>query len=140
MANDEAAADDCSRTLRVTRGRIRVNDGQHLHYFVTVDGSAPVFSVSCLHKTHFEATRLGPPRKKYEMIWERTSADVGPGDDGDDYSFAMSFIAALKYTLRVELHDTAHDIVGGEDGIVVDADYESEDPEMSCFESWVVRT
>ncbi|MDQ2975563.1 MAG: hypothetical protein M3R69_09155 [Acidobacteriota bacterium] len=141
MADDDAAAaDDCKRTLRVTRGRVRVREGQHLHYVVTVDGSRPVFSVSCLHKTHFEASRLGPPKKQYEMIWERSDADAGPGDDGDDYSFAMSFIAALKYTVRVELHDADHNLVGEEDGIVLDADYESEDPEMSCFESWVVRT
>ena len=139
MTTDESAAtDDCKRTIRVTRGRVRVNEGQHLHYFVTAQGSKPVFSLSCTHHTHFDAAGLGPPKQNYEVIWQRDSADEGPNDDGEDYSFAMSFIAILKYTLRVEVHDAAHNLVG--DGVVVDADYESEDPEMSCFESWVVRT
>ena len=50
----------------------------------------------------------------------------------------MEFIASLKYTLRVELHDAEHNQVDA--GVIVDADYESEDPEMSCNEGWVVRT
>lgn len=137
MAND-TASDDCKRTIRVTRGRVRVNDGQHLHYFVTAEGSKPVFSLSCTHKTHFDAGGLGPPKKNYEVIWERSSADEGPNDDGEFYAFSMSFVATLKYTLRVELHDGSHNVVG--DGVIVDADYESDDSEMSCNEAWVVRT
>jgi len=139
MPNDEAASsDDCKRTIRVARGRVRVNNGQHLHYFITVDGSKPVFSLSCKHKTHFDADDLGPPKKNYEVIWERTSADEGPNDDGEFYTFSMSFIGALKYTLLVALHDGGHNVV--EDGVIVDADYESDDPEMSCNEAWRVRT
>lgn len=139
MANDQPANNnDCTRTIRVSRGRVRVNEGQHLHYFVSAKGARPVFSLSCTHKTHFDAAGLGPPKQDYEVIWPRGSADEGPNDDGDEYAFAMSFIGALKYTLRVELHDAGHTIVG--DGIIVDGDYESEDPEMSCFEAWTVRT
>jgi|ERR1041385_2205989 hypothetical protein len=134
MANNGANSNDCNRTIRVTRGLVTVNEGQHLHYSVTVEGATPVFSLSCKHKTHFDAASLGAPRKDYEVIWERTSAD----SNDDDYTFAMSFIAALKYTLRVVVHDASHQVVG--DGVIVDADYESEDPEMSCFEGWVVRT
>ena len=131
-------SDDCKRTIRVTRGRVRVNEGQHLHYFVTVAGSKPVFSLSCTHKTHFNAADLGPPKKKYDVIWPRTSADEKPNQDGEAYTFSMSFAAALKYTLFVVLHDNSHNVVG--DGVVVDADYESENPLMSCSEAWVVRT
>src|SRR2546421_10407902 len=136
MANNGADSNDCNRTMRVSRGRVRVNEGQHLHYFVIVEGATPVFSLACTHKKHFDAASLGAPRKNYEVIWERTSADET--GDGDDYTFAMSFIAALKYTLKVVLHNASHEVVG--DGVVVDADYESEDPEMSCFEAWTVRT
>lgn len=140
MANNEAAANDCKRTLRVTRGRVRVNDGQHLHYFVTVEGETPVFSLSCTHKTHFSADKLGPPKKNYEVIWPRSEADEDPGQDGENYTFSMSFADAVKYTLRVELHDAGHNLVGGNDGIVVDADYESDDSLIRCNESWRVRT
>ena len=134
MANNGADSNDCNRTIRVTRGLVTLSEGQHLHYFVTVEGARPVFSLACTHKTHFDAASLGAPQKNYEVIWERTSAD----SNDDDYTFAMSFIAALKYTLRVVVPDADHNVVG--DGVIVDADYESEDPEMSCFEGWVVRT
>jgi hypothetical protein len=132
------ATEECKRTIRVTRGRVRVNAGQHLHYFVTVDGARPVFSLSCTHKTHFDASGLGPPKKNYEVIWERNSADEGPTSDGEFYTFSMSFLAALKYTLRVEVHDSSHAVVG--DGVVVDADYESENSLTSCNEAWKIRT
>lgn len=132
-------ADDCNRTIRVTRGRVRVNEGQHLHYFITAKGSQPIFGLTCAHdKTHFDAASLGPPKENYEVIWQRSSADEGANDDGDQYTFAMSFLGILKYTLRVELHDASHTISG--DGVIVDADYESDDSELSCFESWKVRT
>ena len=75
MANNGADSNDCNRTMRVSRGRVRVNEGQHLHYFVTVEGATPVFSLACTHKKHFDAASLGAPRKNYEVIWERTSAD-----------------------------------------------------------------
>ena len=136
MPNEEE--DDCKRTIRTARGRIRVAAGQHLHYFVTVAGQRGVFTLSCAHKTHFRASDFGPPKQNYDIVWERSQADEGPNDDGDDYTFSMSFITALMYTVVVELHDAAHDIVG--DGLVLDADYESDNSEMFCNESWVVRT
>src|SRR5438046_2592953 len=78
MANDQPADNnDCTRTIRVSRGRVRVNEGQHLHYFVTAKGARPVFSLSCTHKTHFDAAGLGPPKQDYEVIWPRDSADEG---------------------------------------------------------------
>lgn len=130
--------EDCTRTVRVNRGQVRINAGEHLHYFVTVEGATPVFALSCTHKTHFKASDLGPPKQNYDIVWPGSAADEGPNDDGDDYTFSMSFIASLKYTLQVELHDNDHNRVGA--GLIVDADYESEDPERSCNEGWVVRT
>ena len=141
MPNDKTvASDDCKRTLRVTRGRVRVDEGQHLHYFITVAGERPVFTLSCTHKTHFKASELGPPKKNYEVVWPRSSADEQPNQDGEHYTFSMSFADALKYTLVVELHDAAHNRVGGDDAVVVDADYESDDSLMFCNEAWRVRT
>jgi len=137
MSNNPAA-DDCTRTVRVNRGQVRVGPNQHLHYFIRVEGATPVFSLTCTHKVHFEASDFGPPRQNYDIVWNRSDADEGPGDDGDTYGFSMAFIAALKYTLLVELHDAEHNQVGA--GVIVDADYESEDPQRSCNQAWVVRT
>jgi len=127
----------CKKTRRVLRN-VHMKEGQHLHYFITAEGSTPVFSLSCRHKTHFSADDLGPPQKNYEFIWPITSADEEPGDDGESYAFSMAFAAALKYTLRVELHDANHNQM--EPGVIVDADYESDDPLVSCNEAFVIRT
>ena len=97
-----------------------------------------MFTLACRHKKHFNATDLGPPKKQYDVVWPRSSADEEPGQDGEDYTFSMSFAAALKYTLKVELHDAAHNSVAP--GVIVDADYESENPVALCNEAWVIRT
>ena len=60
---NSASSGTCKRTIRVHLGTVRVNEGQHLHYFVTAEGAQPVFSLSCRHKTHFSAADLGPPKK-----------------------------------------------------------------------------
>ena len=135
---ESAASSTCKRTIRVQLGTVRVNAGQHLHYFVTVQGAQPVFSLSCRHKTHFNAGDLGPPKKNYEVVWPRSAADEEPAQDGEAYAFSMSFVAALKYTLRLELHDGSHKRVGA--GLIVDADYESENPIALCNEAFIVRT
>lgn len=138
MANDTAASNICKKTRRVLLGGVRVNDGQHLHYSVTVEGSEPVFSLACRHKKHFNAADLGPPKKHYEVVWPKISADEEPSQEGEDYTFSMSFVAALKYTLLVELHDAEHNRVGA--GVIVDADYESDNPVVLCNEAFVILT
>jgi hypothetical protein len=139
MAN-EAVSKICKKTRRVLRNA-RVNDGQHLHYFVTVEGSQPLFSLACEHKKHFDAQDLGAARKHYDFVWERSSADAG-GEDRDTYTFGMSFAGADQYTLRVELHDVNHQPVddGEEHGVIVDADYAGNPVTFLCNESFVVRT
>lgn len=128
----------CASTIREHKGTVRVNKGQHLHYSITAQGAQPVFSLACRHKVHFTAGDLGPPKKNYEVVWPRTSADEEAGQDGEAYAFSMSFVAALKYTLKVELHDGSHKRVGA--GLIIDADYESENPLALCNEAFIVRT
>ena len=128
----------CKRTIREHKGTVRVNKGQHLHYFITAQGAQPVFSLSCRHKTHFNAGDLGPPKKNYEVVWPRTSADEEEGQDGEAYAFSMSFVAALKYTLKVELHDSSHKRAGN--GLILDIDFESENPLALCNEAFIIRT
>lgn len=125
----------CKKTRRVLIGSVRVNEGQHLHYFVTVKGSRPLFSLACEHKPHFDSKELGPSRQEYDIVWPRSSADAaGP----DTYTFAMSFAGTDQYTLRVELHDANHQRV--DDGVIVDADYDGTPASILCNESFVVRT
>jgi hypothetical protein len=138
MSHNPAVSSFCRKTRRTLLGTVRVSDGQHLHYFVTARGETPAFTLACGHKVHFNAAELGPPRMEYDVIWPKSAADEEAGQDGEDYTFAMSFVDALKYTLRVELHNAAHQRVG--DGVIVDADYESENAEALCNESFVVRT
>jgi hypothetical protein len=133
-----APSGTCKKTRRVMLGTVKVGNGQHLHYFITVQGDTPVFSLSCRHKTHFNAKTLGARKKNYEVIWPGTSGDEEPAQDGEAYSFSMSFAAALKYTLRLELHDSNHQLVG--DGLIIDADYESENALALCNEAFIVRT
>ena len=132
------ASGTCKKTRRVMLGTVRVGNGEHLHYFITTDASTPIFSLSCKHKTHFNAKTLGVAKKKYEVIWPRTSADEEPAQDGEAYSFSMSFASALKYTLRLELHDSNHQPAG--DGLIIDADYESDNISALCNEAFIVRT
>jgi hypothetical protein len=138
MADDKGNASKiCKKTRRVMLGNVRVKDGQHLHYFISAAGSTPIFVLACEHKTHFDSKELGPPRKLYDVVWQRSSADA-PGADGDTYTFAMSFAGVDKYTLRVELHNANHLLV--DDRVIVDADYDGSPASTLCNESFVVRT
>ncbi|HEV7474398.1 MAG TPA: hypothetical protein VGN90_10140 [Pyrinomonadaceae bacterium] len=139
MAQDKAVVSKiCRKTRRVLIGAVDVNEGQHLHYFITVVGSKPLFSLVCEHKkVHFDAVSLGKARQNYEVEWQRDSADA-PGQDGDTYTFGMSFGGADQYTLRVELHDANHELV--DDGVIVDADYFGNPVTFLCNESFVIRT
>jgi hypothetical protein len=139
MPNDQPSAnDDVTQTIRVNRGDVLVDSGQHLHYTISVDGAEPVFNLACQHKIHFADDTLGL-HKNYDVVWPSSSGD-DHSEDGEDYTFSMAFISALKYTIRVELHDADHNLVGDDDGIVLDADYESENPNLSYHQGWVVHT
>lgn len=133
MANDEVTA-----TIRVNRGDVTVGEGQHLHYLITVEGARPVFNLTCKHKTHFAADTLGEISQEYDVVWPSSSGD-DTSEDGEDYTFSMAFIGALKYTVKVVLHDASHEPVG-QKAVVLDADYESENPELAYHQGWVVHT
>lgn len=137
MPKDKAVVSKiCKKTRRVLIASVVVNEGQHLHYFITVEGSKPIFTLACEDKEHFNADELGERRKEYDVVWERSSADQ-PSGVADTYTFAMSFAGADKYTLRVVLHDDNHKPVG--DGVIIDADYEGNPVTTLCNESFVVR-
>jgi hypothetical protein len=92
-------------TIRTDKGAVMVKAGQHIHYCLTVSGATPIFTFVCEHKPRLSAEDFGPPKQTYEWDW-RFPADADAPDD--TYVVAMSFLTALKYTLRAELR-TAND-------------------------------
>lgn len=110
-----------TRTKRVFNTLLRVNltGGEHLHYFITAKGAAPIFNLSCEHKTLWSEQNFGPPAMNYERVWPLTPTEADSNQD--EYVFMMSFFAATKYTLRIERHDAAHQVLA----VVEDIDYES---------------
>jgi hypothetical protein len=133
------------RTKRTSRGSARVKTSdrsEHLHYFITVSGSRGIFTLSCEHRDFvWRSSDFGPPKKNYDIVWPRTAADEDGSDDG--YTFSMAFAAALKYTLRIEHHDSSHNLVKSSlvpTGVMKDIDYESEEAEEDFFEGYTVKT
>lgn len=110
-----------TRTKRVFNTLLRVNltGGEHLHYFIKAQGAAPMFNLSCEHKTLWSEQSFGPPAMNYERVWPRTPVEADSNQD--EYVFMMSFFAATKYTLRIERHDANHQALA----VVEDIDYES---------------
>jgi len=110
-----------TRTKRVFKTFVQVNvsANEHLHYFITVLGATPLFSLSCEHKTLWSAQNLGPPAMNYDRIWPLLPTEADSNDD--EYVFMVLFFAATKYTLRLERHDANHQVLE----VVEDIDYES---------------
>lgn len=110
-----------TRTKRVFNTLLRVNltANEHLHYFITARGAAPIFNLSCEHKTLWSEQSFGPPAMNYERVWPGTPFEADSNQD--EYVFMMSFFAATKYTLRIERHDASHQVLA----VVEDIDYES---------------
>lgn len=125
-----------TRTKRVFSPVLRVNlsGGEHLHYFITAKGAAPIFNLSCEHKTLWSAESFGPPAMNYDRVWPRTPMEAD--SDHDEYVFMMSFFATTNYTLRIERHDAGHTVLA----VVEDIDYESTNHSDKFREFFTVRT
>jgi hypothetical protein len=129
-----------TRTKRVFKTLVPVNlsKNEHLHYFITVKGANPIFSLSCEHKTLWSNKTFGLPAMQYQRIWP---FDPGEADNSlDQYSFSISFTAATKYTFRLERHNAAHEMVNGKDDLMEDIDYESNDHSDQFMEFFTVNT
>lgn len=109
------------RTKRTfnTLVEVDLSSNEHLHYFITVKGAAPSFSLSCEHKTLWSEKSFGPPAMNYERVWPKAAFELDSADD--EYVFKVSFFAAVKYTLRLERHNATHQLLE----MVDDIDYES---------------
>jgi hypothetical protein len=117
---------------------INLSVGEYLYYKLTVSGASPIFTFACKHHARLSEHQFaGHPKETYEWTWCRPTAGAAgvpdeKSDAADDmYGVAMSFIAAIKYTLLVEHR-------GKDDSLIrklKDIDYESQDPHDNFTES-----
>lgn len=97
-------------------GGVKLNAGEHLHYFLTALGAQPVFNHVCNHRTVTEASNFpGHPKMNYEWTLSHGELDAL----GEDYTVTMSYFVALQYTLRIEHHRANHSLIE----IASDKDY-----------------
>src|SRR5947209_9420708 len=101
---DFGKAGKLTRRTSETATLIRLSEGEFLAYKLTVQGAEPIFTFACKHKIRRSEHQFeGHPKQVYEWTWCKGSPAESDGDD-DTYVVAMSFIAAVKYTLLVTQH------------------------------------
>lgn len=116
-------------TIRTDMGGVLIKAGQHIHYSLTVSGAMPIFTFACRHKARLSAEDFGPPRKTYEWDWQfPADSDSSEASDEDRYVVEMSFLTALKYTLRAELRTADESVLS----LLKDLDAESNDSHDKC--------
>jgi hypothetical protein len=108
-----------TRTARVNTGSVTLKGDELLVYSVTVKGANPAFGFACRHLALHSAEDFeGHPRAKYE--W-----DYSPDRDRDRLMLLLSFVGAVRYTVRIDHISQAGALLK----TVRDVDYESQDPE-----------
>lgn len=115
--------------------KVRVGQGEHLFFRLTVQGAEPIFTFACKHKARLSEHEFpGHPKKVYEWTWSR-SADESDASD-DMYGVAMTFLTAIRYTLLVEHRDAQGTLIN----LLKDIDYESQHPQDNFTETLRVFT
>jgi hypothetical protein len=107
-------------TIRTDNGAVMVKAGQQIQYTLTVQGEIPVFTFACTHKDRLTEESFPQPQQKYSWTW-KYPADADGADDV--YVVQMSFLTALKYTLRAELQTANGNLLS----VIKDLDAESDD-------------
>jgi hypothetical protein len=121
---------------------VNLTKNEYIHYKLTVQGADPIFTFACKHGARLSEHQFsGHPKQVYEWTWQRSSPLTNvpnqPSDAADDmYGVAMSFLAAIKYTLVVEHRDQNDKKIR----TLKDVDYESQDPHDNFTESLRVFT
>lgn len=113
-------------TIRTEKVAVLVNltKGEFLSYKLTVAGANGIFTFACQHKPRLSEHQFpGHPKAIYQWDWCRGNPAESDSDD-DMYVIAMSFLAATKYTLLVQMCDSAGSVLK----TVKDVDYESTSP------------
>jgi hypothetical protein len=116
---------------------VDLSQGEHLCYKITALGGLPIFNLMGNKQVLWTQQDFGP-KMNYEIEWPRTPNEVV--SKSADYLFSMSFFNdgtyKLKYTLRVEYHDSSHKVKE----VITDKDYESDEPTDACEEKITVET
>lgn len=108
-------------TIRTDKGAVLIRAGQQINYVLTVAGATPIFTFACEDKARKSAEDFpGHPKQTYEWSWTYP-ADADKADDV--YVVEMSFLTALKYTLRAELRTANGNMLD----VIKDLDAESDD-------------
>ena len=107
-------------TIRVDNGAVMVKAGQHIQYSLIVQGEIPIFAFACTHKARLSDKDFPGPQQKYSWTWNYP-ADADGADDV--YVVEMSFLTALKYTLRAEVQTANGNVLS----VIKDLDAESND-------------
>lgn len=132
------------RTVTTFNADVTVNgtSGEHLAYQATVQGGMPNFVFTCQHQNQVPITSAdrfqGHPKQVYAWkLWKTLPPNAAPTDFRTDttptdvFGVGMSFIGAIEYTLRVELHDGN----GVATKTVQQINYRSQTPTDSVIES-----
>jgi len=121
---------------------VNLTNKEYLSYKLTVQGADPIFTFACTHGARLSEHQFaGHPKKVYEWTWCRPTALAAVPNESSDapddmYGVAMSFLAAVKYTLLVEQRDQTDQLVR----TLKDIDYESQDPHDNFTESLRIFT
>ena len=113
---------------------IDTQNGEFLHYRITVEGANPKFVFSSTERPKIlEAKDFpGHPKASYEFDFLRNPADIDK--PLDTFTIAMLFIAASKYHLAI-----SHHRADGTDVVIKDRTFESDDPETIKFTAVVAQ-
>ena len=121
---------------------INLTNKEYIHYKLSVQGADPIFTFACMHGARLSEHQFsGHPKQTYEWTWARSAALPNVPNESNDasddmYGVAMSFLAAIKYTLVVEHRDQSDKKIR----TLKDIDYESKDPHDNFTESLRVFT
>ena len=114
---------------------VRVRDGEHLVYKITVLGAQPIFTlVDQDSRLLMSQDDSSIPQMVYTRRWPNPTDN--PVKVNNDHTMALSFLAAIKYTYLVE-HRRSDDSVKS---VIIDVDYESQRPEDTFFQNLGVIT
>ncbi|HZI85250.1 MAG TPA: hypothetical protein VFD48_00340 [Pyrinomonadaceae bacterium] len=115
--------------------KVRVSNGEYLHFNLTVKGAEPIFSFVCKHRVRLSERDFDShPKQVYAWTWSKGQNEADAADD--TYGVIMSFIAAVRYTLRVEHRDRDDNLIN----LLKDIDYESQHAADSFTETIRVFT
>ncbi len=111
-------------TPRVRKGAVNLHNssGEFLAYTVKAQGANPSFAQACQHR-EIQRSDQFPGHPKQDYSWTVKQFDAAPNTP-DTYTVSFLFVAAIKYTLKIEQLDSRNTVID----VLQDIDFESSDP------------